>query len=139
MSLQVQIQSLVASFFFGLLYGLCYGFYNRCVLKISFKTIKLILEIGFNLLFVTAYFYAMLWINYGKFYLYHYILLFLGVIFYLTFLAKGYLKMIETWMAFFRWLFLPFSFINKKIHDILSHIKKVKRHGNKKSKYKKSE
>lgn len=139
MSLQVQIQTLVASFFFGLMYGFCYGFYNRCVFKLSIKLVKTLLEIGFNLVFVTAYFYVMLWINYGKFYFYHGLAMVLGVLFYLMFLSKEYLRMVESSMTFFRCLFLPFIFINKKIRGILSHIKKVSRHGRQKDKKTKSQ
>ena len=131
MDLFVQIQSIVVSFVFGLFYGFSYGLYNRCVLKLRLYFLRVILECAFNGLFVISYFYAMLHINYAKFYFYHFILLGLGVLYYSLYLNKGYLKFIE---IIFHYLFLPFDFIITKIHGILSHIKRVRRHGNKKKK-----
>lgn len=129
MSLEVQIQSLVVSFLAGLLYGFGYGFYNRCVLKLSRFIFRMILEMTFNICFITLYFYTVLLVNDGKFYFYYFIVMALGVFYYLVFLSKGYLRMIEKIMDFFHFLFLPFYFINKKIRGILSHIKWVGKHG----------
>lgn len=131
MTLLVQIQSMIVSFVFGLVYGFSYGLYNRCVLKINLFFVRIILESLYNCLFVICYFYAMLYVNYGKFYIYHFMLLGLGVLYYLLFLSKGYLRFIE---IIFHYLILPFDFIIKKIHGILSHIKRVRGHGNKKKK-----
>ena len=127
MNLHVQFQTLVVSFMFGLFYGLGYGFFNRVFLKA--KHLRYILDALFNITWISIYFYTMLYINNGIFILYHYVMLVLGVVFYLRFLATGYLRLVEK----VTWLFLPFDFINKKIRDILSHIKWVRKHGDKKN------
>lgn len=134
MTLQVQIQTLVMSFVMGLIYGFVYSFYNRCVFRITFKILRYVLEVIFHLLFVTVYFYLMLYLNHGYFYIYHLIAMFLGLSFYLLFLYRGYLRMVEKSMFIFHWIFLPFIFSFKKIRVILKDIKKVRKHGNKKKK-----
>ena len=71
MSLQVQFQSLVVSFMFGLFYGFGYGFFNRLFLKM--RRLRYVLDALFNIVWISVYFYTMLYINNGIFILYHYV------------------------------------------------------------------
>lgn len=132
MSLLTQIQTLAMSFLMGMIYGFLYAFLNRCLLKVKWLIIHLFCDIIFNMFFMTCFFYLLLYLNHGALFIYHGICLLLGIYYYLIFLSKGYLRMVEGWMKFFRWIFLPFNFSFKKIHDILKSIKKVRRYGNKK-------
>ena len=134
MELEVQFQTIIVCFILGIVYGLLYGFYNRCVLKIRLFIIRLILECIINGCFTLFWFYTMLYLNNGCFYLYHFLFFFLGIIYYLLGLSKGYLRLVEKMMSFFHILFLPFGFIIIKIRDILFPRKKRGDiHGKKKS------
>ena len=133
MSLELQFQSIVASFLYGLVLGFEYGFFNRIFFHMKIKMIRLVVEVIHDCLCLAGYFFLIVALNKGHFNLYLYMALFLGIIFYIYGFSSGYLARLEYIMRFFRWLFYPIRFIFSKIHVILKHVRQVKRHGRKKT------
>lgn len=134
MSLQLQFQSIIASFLYGLGMGFGYAFFNRMIFHLKWKIISYILEAICDSLLLLGYFYLIVFLNGGHFNLYGYIALFLGVVFYIAGFSSGYLRYLEYVMHFFRWFFYPIRFIFFKIRAILKRVRKVKRHGKSKEK-----
>lgn len=125
MSLEVQFQSFVASFLYGLGLGFGYGFFNRACFNLKIKLLRWGLEIFIDSFLALTYFMMIVFLNGGHFNLYLYLALGLGLSFYIFYFARGYLFYLEYLMRFFRWFFFPFRFIFSKIRAILKHVRKV--------------
>ena len=135
MSLQVQLQTIVACFVLGIGFGLGYGLFNRIFLRVRKSILRAILECVYDGCYTILVFYAMLHLNYGIFKVYHFIFFLLGIAYYLLMMSEGYLHIVEKVMSFFDFLFLPFNFIITRIRGILFPIKKRgMNHGDKKKK-----
>lgn len=132
MSLELQFRSVAASFFYGLFMGFGYGFFNRACFHMRLRIGRTLLEIIHDSLWLTGYFFMMVWLNHGHFNLYLYLALALGTGCYIFALSAGYLMVLERLMSFFYRLFFPFRFIFRRIHAILRHVKKVTKGGSKK-------
>ena len=79
MSLEIQIQSIVTSFVYGLFISLMYNIFYR-LLFIKNICIKIISNLIFNFLISLLYFYIMYKINYANIHPYFFILTIIGFI-----------------------------------------------------------
>ena len=135
MSLDLQFQSIIASFGYGLVFGFGYGFYNRACFYLKWKWVRYILEACFDCAMIGIYFFMIVYLNGGHFNLYLFLSFAIGIIFYVSGFQNGYLRYLESVMYFFRWLSSPFRFIFRKIRVILKKsMRKVKRLGTTKKK-----
>ena len=132
MPLELQFQSLAASFLYGLFLGFVYGFFNRLFFGVKWRWLRTILEIGLDTSLLAGYFFSIVRLNRGHFNQYMFLTLLVGVLIYLFVFSRGYLSELEGIMRFFRWLFSPIRFIFLKIRAILKKIRTVKRDGKKK-------
>lgn len=131
MSLELQFQSLVASFLYGLVFGFGYGLFNRLCFRVKWTPFRYALEIVNDCAWISGYFFLMVNLNNGHFDVYLFLCLCLGIVFYECCFAAGYLFYLEYVMKIFRWFFSPIHFIFSKIRGILKKMKKVKCHGKK--------
>lgn len=131
MSLELQFQSIIASFLFGLVLGFSYGFFNRVCFTVRYWPFRWFLEAVFDSAAVMLFFFLIVALNSGHFNLYLYLAVILGVCFYEKAFAVGYLCDLEYVMRFFRWFFSPFRFIFHVIRVILRKTRRMIRHGKK--------
>jgi len=131
-SLELQFQSVAASFLYGLMLGFGYGLFNRVFFSVRIGLIRMTAEIIHDCLWLAGYFFLIVALNKGHFNLYLYFALLLGVAFYIYGFSSGYLAGLEYLMRFFRWFFYPIRFIFSKIRAILRHVRRVSVHGRKK-------
>lgn len=125
MSLELQFQSLVASFLYGLALGFGYGLFNRITFHVKWMPIRYGLEIINDCAWLFVFFFLIVSLNNGHFNLYLFLCLILGIAFYEWCFAAGYLFYLEYIMRFFRWFFCPIHFIFSKISGILKKMRKV--------------
>lgn len=114
MSLEVQFQSLIASFLYGLFLGFAYGLFNRICFHMRFLPLRWAVEIAFDTCLLLGYFFFIVSLNHGNFNVYLILALGFGVLFYLFCFAGGYLFYLEYLMRFFRWLFFRFTSFSLK-------------------------
>lgn len=136
MTLLVQIQVAIFSFFFGAIFLLFFGFINRLFFKITF--VKNILIIAYFLLMSIIYFYLLVLLNDGILRIYYPLFIILGAFMYQKFYAPYFLRFYEKIVLLFnKYLINPIRLkINKRKSILKLKKEKRKKHGKRKKKEK---
>lgn len=133
MSLITQLQGVVFSFVFSLLFNAVYSFINRVFYRYRKGIVRFILQIFIGATFGFIYYYGLLIINDGIIRMYFVVSLIMGYIVYEHYYAIPILIIIERLMKIIKKLLRPIYFILNKIRGIIKKMKKrVKRWSRKK-------
>lgn len=137
MSLLIQIQVAVISFFFGFFFLMLFGFINRVLKRITI--LKNIVIIGYFLFATYSYFYCLVLLNDGILRIYYPLFIALGGVFYQKFYAVYFLRFYESiCLKTHKLIITPICLKIKKIKSILKIKKEKRKKRNGKRKEKKS-
>lgn len=137
MSLLIQIQVVVISFFFGFFFLMLFGFINRVLKRIMI--LKNIVIIGYFLFATYSYFYCLVLLNDGILRIYYPLFIALGGVFYQKFYAVYFLQFYESiCLKIHKLIITPICLKIKKIKSILKIKKEERKKRNGKRKEKKS-
>ena len=128
MTLTVQLQSTIYSFFFGFFFSGCYSFINRLFYRYRKRLIRCFIQVVIGFSIGILYFLGLIKVNDGIIRFYYFIALLMGYLFYEIYYAMYCLLLMERFMKRLKQLLLPLLLVFKKIHGIIKIIgKRVKK------------